>query len=42
MYTRILLKLSGEQLQGQYDGGFDIERAQWIAGQLKPLQEAGK
>lgn len=42
MYTRILLKLSGEQLQGQYDGGFDIERAQWIAGQLKPLQAAGK
>lgn len=37
MYTRILLKLSGEQLQGQYNGGFDVERASWIADQLKPL-----
>jgi len=42
MYTRILLKLSGEQLQGQYDGGFDIERARWIAGQLKPVLQSGK
>jgi uridylate kinase len=42
MYTRILLKLSGEQLQGQYDGGFDIERARWIAGQLKPILTSGK
>lgn len=42
MYTRILLKLSGEQLQGQYDGGFDIERARWIAGQLKPILQSGK
>lgn len=41
MYTRILLKLSGEQLQGKFDGGFDIERAKWIATQLKPLQEEG-
>lgn len=42
MYKRILLKLSGEQLQGQFDGGFDIDRAQWIAGQLKPLLASGK
>ena len=42
MYKRILLKLSGEQLQGEYDGGFDTKRASWIAGQLKPLVEAGK
>lgn len=42
MYTRILLKLSGEQLQGQYDGGFDIERASWIADQLRPLVEQHK
>jgi uridylate kinase len=41
MYKRILLKLSGEQLQGKFDGGFDTERAQWIAQQLKPLQEGG-
>lgn len=37
MYQRILLKLSGEQLQGKFDGGFDIDRARWIAGELRPL-----
>lgn len=37
MYTRILLKLSGEQLQGKFDGGFDAERAAWIAGQIKQI-----
>lgn len=37
MYQRILLKLSGEQLQGKFDGGFDIERARWIADELRPL-----
>lgn len=37
MYKRILLKLSGEQLQGEKEKGFDPERAKWIAGQLKPL-----
>lgn len=42
MYKRVLLKLSGEQLQGKFDGGFDIDRAVWIAEQLRPLQEQGK
>lgn len=42
MYRRILLKLSGEQLQGKFDGGFDIERARWIAAELKPLVESGQ
>lgn len=42
MYKRVLLKLSGEQLQGQFDGGFDVSRARWIAEQLLPLQKAGK
>ena len=37
MYQRVLLKLSGEQLQGKYDGGFDLDRARWIADQLRPL-----
>lgn len=41
MYKRILLKLSGEQLQGQYEGGFDAERAKWIATQLKETVETG-
>lgn len=41
MYTRILLKLSGEQLQGKFDGGFDAERASWIAGEIKKAVSAG-
>lgn len=41
MYKRILLKLSGEQLQGQYEGGFDAERAKWIAQQLKETVDTG-
>jgi uridylate kinase len=40
MYKRILLKLSGEQLQGKFDGGFDTERAAWIAGEIKKVQGA--
>jgi len=40
MYKRVLLKLSGEQLQGQYDGGFDAERAAWIASEIKKAQGA--
>lgn len=41
MYKRILLKLSGEQLQGKYDGGIDIERVRWIAEEVKKTQEIG-
>lgn len=41
MYKRVLLKLSGEQLQGQYDGGFDAERAAWIAGEIKKATVQG-
>lgn len=40
MHKRILLKLSGEQLQGQFDGGFDAERAAWIAEEIKQAQNA--
>ena len=40
MYKRILLKLSGEQLQGKYDGGFDAERATWIANEIKKVKNA--
>lgn len=40
MYRRILLKLSGEQLQGKFNGGFDAERAIWIANELKKVQDA--
>ncbi|OYW85927.1 uridylate kinase, partial [Candidatus Saccharibacteria bacterium 32-49-10] len=41
MYKRILLKLSGEQLQGKFDSGFDHERARWIAEQIKPIVANG-
>ena len=37
MYKRVLLKLSGEQLQGKYDSGFDAERACWIAEEIKKV-----
>ena len=40
MYKRILLKLSGEQLQGQFEGGFDAERAAWIADEIKKASSA--
>jgi uridylate kinase len=40
MYRRVLLKLSGEQLQGKFDGGFDAERAAWIASEIKKVQGA--
>lgn len=40
MYKRILLKLSGEQLQGKYSSGFDAERAAWIAQEIKKVKDA--
>ncbi len=41
MHKRILLKLSGEQLQGEHNGGIDTERMRWIAEQIKPAVAAG-
>ncbi len=41
MYKRVLLKLSGEQLQGQFEGGFDAERAAWIAAEIKKATAQG-
>lgn len=41
MYKRILLKLSGEQLQGEYDSGFDARRGAWIAREVKKLTNEG-
>lgn len=40
MYRRVLLKLSGEQLQGEFDGGFDAKRAAWIANEIKKVKSA--
>lgn len=41
MYKRILLKLSGEQLAGKFDGGIDAELAAWIGQELKKVVESG-
>ncbi len=41
MYKRVLLKLSGEQLSGKFDGGIDAELAAWIGQELKKVVEAG-
>lgn len=40
-YQRILLKLSGEQLQGNLDGGIDPEYASWLANEIKQVADAG-
>jgi uridylate kinase len=40
-FKRVLLKLSGEQLEGQYDGGFDAKRVVWIADEIKKAQGSG-
>lgn len=41
MYKRILLKLSGEQLQGSRDSGIDPEFLHWLAGEIKKAQDIG-
>lgn len=37
MYKRVLLKLSGEQLAGKYEGGIDTELVNWLAGEIKKV-----
>jgi uridylate kinase len=41
MYKRVLLKLSGEQLAGKFDGGVDAEFCAWLAGEVGKVTEAG-
>lgn len=41
MYKRVLLKLSGEQLQGKFEGGFDADRAKWIASEIRKATAHG-
>lgn len=40
-YKRILLKLSGEQLAGKYEGGIDSDLVGWLAEEIKKVSEAG-
>lgn len=41
MQKRILLKISGEQLAGQYEHGIDAQFAGWLAEELKSFSENG-
>jgi uridylate kinase len=41
MYKRILLKLSGEQLQGSRESGIDPEFLHWLAAEIKKVQDLG-
>lgn len=41
MYTRVLLKLSGEQLAGKFEGGIDAELGGWIAREVKKVTDSG-
>jgi uridylate kinase len=41
MYKRILLKLSGEQLAGKFDGGIDAELGAWLAREVKKAADDG-
>jgi uridylate kinase len=41
MYKRILLKVSGEQLAGEYGSGIDPNVVAWIASEAKKVVDAG-
>jgi uridylate kinase len=40
-YKRVLLKLSGEQLAGKFEGGIDAELISWIGGEIKKVVDSG-
>ncbi len=40
-YKRILLKISGEQLAGKFDGGIDAELGAWLADEVKQVMDSG-
>lgn len=40
-YKRVLIKISGEQLAGKLDSGFDTEHAAWLAREVKKIIEDG-
>ncbi len=40
-YQRILLKLSGEQLAGEYESGIDPKIASWLAKEIKAVADQG-
>ena len=40
-YKRILLKLSGEQLSGKFEGGIDAELGAWLAAEVQKVAASG-
>lgn len=40
-HKRVLLKLSGEQLSGKFEGGIDAELGAWLAQEVKKVQDSG-
>jgi uridylate kinase len=40
-YKRVVLKLSGEQLAGKSEGGFDAELGAWLAKEIKKVSDNG-
>lgn len=40
-YKRLLVKLSGEQLAGEHEGGVDTKLIAWIANELKKATDVG-
>ncbi len=41
MYSRVLLKLSGEVLSGEGERGFASERTRFLIEELRPVVEKG-
>jgi uridylate kinase len=39
--SRVLLKLSGEQLAGKFEGGIDAELGAWLAQEVKKVVDSG-
>lgn len=42
IYKRVLVKISGEQLAGKFDSGFDSEHAEWLAQEVKKIVDNGQ
>ena len=40
-YKRVLLKLSGEQLSGKFEGGIDAELVAWLGAEIKAVVDTG-
>jgi uridylate kinase len=40
-HSRVLLKLSGEQLAGKFEGGIDAELGAWLAHEVKKVVDSG-